>query len=235
MSSLIVKQVAPGGRSETIIVPITGVISHDPEKNQVVISIAEGTKCFDLAYGSVYVMNDAGRTIDTYRTNGRTTPTKEPEPDAEESFRIQDFNAPLISMFGNWYINIDDKTYRVKRDTPLRLTAVGCESNNPAEIATLKPGQRILATTTAVGSLFQMVNMAVISHVAVEGELTLMDFRLVPRKQATPAKSIVSLEAKLRLFGPNFRVCIGVDVIYKGKVYTGGLNGELHYVGLLGA
>ena len=226
MSDLTLKQVQ-GDNSATCGVPAGARIEHLRQDNKLVVRYGQQIITeFDLADGTVYLMNGAGKTIDKYESNGAKPKQLEPEDYAN----ADDY---IFTLHGVRYINFNGKTYRVPEQNPhFTLEAVAAGNKIIGRIQVnkwqmLKRAQR-LCDLFGADKIDQIQKIRVIGDVKFEPQ----DFVLgtgVNFQNGT----VMPHEHKLKEFGATLKLLPDVHLIKNNRVYTSNAAGDMVYHGLL--
>ncbi len=226
MSDLTLKQVQ-GDNSATCGVPAGARIEHLRQENKLAVRYGQQVITeFDLAEGTVYLMNSAGKTIDKYESNGAKPKQLEPDDYAN----ADDY---IFTLHGVRYINFNCKTYRVPEQNPhFILEALDKSNVIIGRVQVNKWG--MLKRVQPLKDLFGADNVEQIQKIRVIGNVKFepQDFVLgtgVNFQNGT----IVPHEHKLKEFGATFHLVPDVHLIKNNKVYTANANGDMLYHGLL--
>lgn len=230
MTNFTLKQVTPAG-SDLHIVTMGSDIVHDTIADRLTVVKDQAVlKAYDLSLGTVFMMNDTGRTIEKYERS-KNKPVVDGQPTASLT---ADPLSPIFTFNDKRYITIGNLTYRLPKGKTLQLTAI---NNYGIMLATTR-----LEYNTALAKDANLLKVFPhqynnIANILVGDGLVLEEFAIRHTDDFIRYNSdrYLSNDEKLQLFGVNFNPSPDLVVYLKGKYYTCGMDGTMHLLSDVGA
>lgn len=223
MSTITLKQVTPTG-SDLHIVQMGSDIVHDTIANHLAVIKDNITmKTYDLNVGTVFMMNDSGKTIDKYECSkdkpgvaGTTT---------NALIRVDPLS-PIFSFSGKRFVTIGNQTYRLP-NMNIGLTAVDAFGSVITKAN--------LNTTRALSKRANLLDLFAFryqntKYINIDGGLILVDFVIRNNCDFPQLKYERKLtnDEKLQLFGVHFDPHPELLVYLKDKYYVCNLDNEMY-------